>query len=183
MRAPSCSTARISPRCRRRSAASAWCFRTTRSFPHQRVRERRLPAARSALGEERVAERVTWALELVRLGRFADRYARQLSGGQQQRVALARAIVFHPSVVLMDEPLGALDKNLRYEMQVEIKEIQQRLGMTVVVRHARSGRGDEHVRPHRHHESRPDRPGRTARVKSTSIRPTRSSAAFSAKRT
>ena len=72
------------------------------------------------------------ALELVRLGRFAQRYARQLSGGQQQRVAIARAIVFHPQIVLMDEPLGALDKNLRYDMQVEIKEIQQRLGMTVV---------------------------------------------------
>ena len=68
----------------------------------------------------------------MRLGRFADRDARQLSGGQQQRVALARAIVFHPPVVLMDEPLGALDKNLRFEMQVEIKEIQQRLGMTVL---------------------------------------------------
>ena len=63
---------------------------------------------------------------------FRERYARQLSGGQQQRVAIARAIVFHPSIVLMDEPLGALDKNLRYEMQVEIKEIQQRLGMTVI---------------------------------------------------
>ena len=72
------------------------------------------------------------ALELVRLDRFAKRFARQLSGGQQQRVAIARAIVFRPGIVLMDEPLGALDKNLRYEMQVEIKEIQQRLGMTVV---------------------------------------------------
>ena len=68
----------------------------------------------------------------MRLGRFGDRHAHQLSGGQQQRVALARAIVFHPPVVLMDEPLGALDKNLRFEMQVEIKEIQQRLGMTVL---------------------------------------------------
>jgi ABC-type Fe3+/spermidine/putrescine transport system ATPase subunit len=57
---------------------------------------------------------------------------RRERGGQQQRVALARAIVFHPPVVLMDEPLGALDKNLRFEMQVEIKEIQQRLGMTVI---------------------------------------------------
>ncbi len=55
-----------------------------------------------------------------------------MSVGQQQRVAIARAILFHPNIVLMDEPLGALDKNLRYDMQVEIKEIQQRLGMTVV---------------------------------------------------
>jgi ABC-type Fe3+/spermidine/putrescine transport system ATPase subunit len=69
---------------------------------------------------------------MVKLTGFETRYARQLSGGQQQRVALARAIVGHPKVVLMDEPLGALDKNLRYHMQVEIKEIQQRLGMTVI---------------------------------------------------
>src|SRR5262249_45921506 len=73
-----------------------------------------------------------WAREWVQPTRFTDRDARQLWGGQQQRVALARAIVFHPQVVLMDEPLGALDKNLRFEMQVEIKEIQQRLGMTVL---------------------------------------------------
>ncbi len=72
-----------------------------------------------------LAQRVKEALELVRLERFADRFSRQLSGGQQQRVAIARAIVFRPSVVLMDEPLGALDKNLRFEMQVEIKEIQR----------------------------------------------------------
>ena len=68
----------------------------------------------------------------MRLERFGERFGRQLSGGQQQRVAIARAIVFDPKVVLMDEPLGALDKNLRYQMQVEIKDIQRRLGMTVV---------------------------------------------------
>jgi ABC-type dipeptide/oligopeptide/nickel transport system ATPase component len=79
-----------------------------------------------------VRERFTWALDRVHLGAFGDRFARQLSGGQQQRVAIARAIVFEPRIVLMDEPLGALDKNLRYDMQVEIKEIQRRLGMTVV---------------------------------------------------
>jgi len=108
-------------------------FQNYAIFPHLNVfenvafplRARRLPA-------EQIRERVAWALGLVRLERFGDRFARQLSGGQQQRVAIARAIVFHPSVVLMDEPLGALDKNLRYEMQVEIKEIQTRLGMTVV---------------------------------------------------
>ena len=79
-----------------------------------------------------VARRVAEALEMVKLTGFERRYGRQLSGGQQQRVALARAIVAHPPVVLMDEPLGALDKNLRYHMQVEIKEISRRLGMTVI---------------------------------------------------
>jgi putative spermidine/putrescine transport system ATP-binding protein len=108
-------------------------FQNYAIFPHLNVfdnvafplRARKLPA-------EQIKTRVQQALELVRLERFADRFSRQLSGGQQQRVAIARAIVFQPSVVLMDEPLGALDKNLRYQMQVELKEIQQRLGMTVV---------------------------------------------------
>jgi spermidine/putrescine ABC transporter ATP-binding subunit len=108
-------------------------FQNYAIFPHLNVYENiafPLHARRWTKGA--IDERVSWALELVRLGHFADRDARQLSGGQQQRVALARAIVFHPPVVLMDEPLGALDKNLRFEMQVEIKEIQQRLGMTVI---------------------------------------------------
>src|SRR5215203_566187 len=108
-------------------------FQNYAIFPHLNVfenvafplRARRLPA-------EQIRERVAWALGLVRLERFGDRFSRQLSGGQQQRVAIARAIVFDPRVVLMDEPLGALDKNLRYQMQVEIKDIQRRLGMTVV---------------------------------------------------
>ena len=108
-------------------------FQNYAIFPHLNVFENiAFPLRARRWPKAEIADRVTWALDLVRLGRFADRYARQLSGGQQQRVALARAIVFHPPVVLMDEPLGALDKNLRFEMQVEIKEIQQRLGMTVV---------------------------------------------------
>jgi ABC-type Fe3+/spermidine/putrescine transport system ATPase subunit len=108
-------------------------FQNYAIFPHLNVFENiAFPLRARRWAKAAIAERVTWALDMVRLGRFADRYARQLSGGQQQRVALARAIVFHPPVVLMDEPLGALDKNLRYEMQVEIKEIQQRLGMTVL---------------------------------------------------
>ena len=108
-------------------------FQNYAIFPHLNVFENiAFPLRARHWAKDAIGERVTWALELVRLGRFADRDAHQLSGGQQQRVALARAIVYHPLVVLMDEPLGALDKNLRFEMQVEIKEIQQRLGMTVL---------------------------------------------------
>ena len=108
-------------------------FQNYAIFPHLNVFENiAFPLRARRWPKPAIVERVNWALDLVRLGQFADRYARQLSGGQQQRVALARAIVFHPPVVLMDEPLGALDKNLRFEMQVEIKDIQQRLGMTVL---------------------------------------------------
>jgi spermidine/putrescine ABC transporter ATP-binding subunit len=108
-------------------------FQNYAIFPHLNVFENiAFPLRARRFAESDIKSRVAWALNLVRLDRFVDRYARQLSGGQQQRVAIARAIVFHPSIVLMDEPLGALDKNLRYEMQVEIKEIQRRLGMTVV---------------------------------------------------
>jgi len=102
-------------------------------FPHRTVAQniafalemRRRPRAE-------IAERVKKALEMVRLSGLADRFPHQMSGGQQQRVALARAIVCDPTVLLMDEPLGALDKNLREEMQAEIKAIQNRLGNTVV---------------------------------------------------
>jgi spermidine/putrescine ABC transporter ATP-binding subunit len=108
-------------------------FQNYAIFPHLSVFDNvAFPLRARKLPNDQIQERVKQALELVRLERFADRFSRQLSGGQQQRVAIARAIVFQPSVVLMDEPLGALDKNLRYQMQVEIKEIQQRLGMTVV---------------------------------------------------
>jgi spermidine/putrescine ABC transporter ATP-binding subunit len=108
-------------------------FQNYAIFPHLNVFENvAFPLRARRQPEGRIREKVTWALDLVQLGAFADRFARQLSGGQQQRVAIARAIVFEPHIVLMDEPLGALDKNLRYDMQVEIKEIQRRLGMTVV---------------------------------------------------
>jgi len=108
-------------------------FQNYAIFPHLNVFDNiAFPLRARKLPNDQVKARVKEALELVRLERFADRFSRQLSGGQQQRVAIARAIVFHPNVVLMDEPLGALDKNLRYQMQVEIKEIQRRLGMTVV---------------------------------------------------
>jgi putative spermidine/putrescine transport system ATP-binding protein len=79
-----------------------------------------------------ISRRVREALNMVQLGAFSARRPAQLSGGQQQRVALARALVFEPQLVLMDEPLGALDKQLREAMQYEIKHIHENLGVTVV---------------------------------------------------
>src|SRR3981189_1140779 len=79
-----------------------------------------------------IARRVADALGLVKLAGLEDRRPRQLSGGQQQRVALARALVIRPKVLLLDEPFSALDRNLRASMQVEIKEIQRKLGVTTI---------------------------------------------------
>ncbi len=108
-------------------------FQNYAIFPHLNVFENvAFPLRARGMRRAEIAERVAWALDMVRLARFGDRFSRALSGGQQQRVAIARAIVFHPRVVLMDEPLGALDKNLRTEMQAEIRDIQQRLGTTVI---------------------------------------------------
>jgi putative spermidine/putrescine transport system ATP-binding protein len=100
-------------------------------FPHMTVSEnvgyglmvRKVPKSERA-------ERVSEALDMVRLGAFGDRKPAQLSGGQRQRVALARALVMRPRVLLLDEPLGALDLKLRQAMQVELKEIQQAVGLT-----------------------------------------------------
>lgn len=108
-------------------------FQNYAIFPHLDIFENvAFPLRVQRKSHAEVKTRVLDALAMVKLTGFEKRYGRQLSGGQQQRVALARAIVAHPPVVLMDEPLGALDKNLRYHMQVEIKDIQRRLGMTVV---------------------------------------------------
>ena len=108
-------------------------FQNYAIFPHLDVFENvAFPLRVQRLAEPEVQRRVLEALALVKLTGFEKRFGKQLSGGQQQRVALARAVVAQPSVVLMDEPLGALDKNLRFHMQIEIKEIQRRLNMTVV---------------------------------------------------
>lgn len=102
-------------------------------FPHMTVAENiGFPLRMRRISTIERTRRVAGALELVRLSGLGSRRPGQLSGGQQQRVALARALVFGPSVLLMDEPLGALDRKLREEMQLEIKHIQQRVGTTVV---------------------------------------------------
>jgi putative spermidine/putrescine transport system ATP-binding protein len=102
-------------------------------FPHMTVGENVEYGlkVKGVLGRERRG-RVADALKMVRLEGFQRRKPSQLSGGQRQRVALARALVNHPSVLLLDEPLGALDLKLRQEMQIELKSIQQRVGLTFV---------------------------------------------------
>ena len=79
------------------------------------------------------AKRVGEMLDLIGMTDLADRFPRDLSGGQQQRVALARALISHPTVLLLDEPLGSLDFNLRQAMMVELKKIQQELGITFIM--------------------------------------------------
>ena len=102
-------------------------------FPHLTVaRNVAFPLEMRRTARTEIRRRVAHALDLVQLGELGDRYPRQLSGGQQQRVALARALVFEPPVLLMDEPLGALDRQLRGEMQQEIKTIQRHLAITTV---------------------------------------------------
>ncbi|PBC18787.1 MULTISPECIES: ABC transporter ATP-binding protein [unclassified Mesorhizobium] len=108
-------------------------FQNYALFPHMSVEENvAFPLSVRQVSKADIAGRVGRALDMVRLKQFGDRKPAQLSGGQQQRVALARALVFEPSLVLMDEPLGALDKKLREHMQLEIKQIHTMLGVTIV---------------------------------------------------
>ncbi|WP_410492198.1 ABC transporter ATP-binding protein [Bosea sp. 685] len=102
-------------------------------FPHMSVLENiAFPLKMRGVGRAEREERARTALATVRLDGFGERKPSQLSGGQQQRVAIARAIVYKPRVLLMDEPLSALDKNLREEMQIETKQLQREIGVTVV---------------------------------------------------
>jgi putative spermidine/putrescine transport system ATP-binding protein len=108
-------------------------FQNYALFPHMTVAENiAFPLRMRGCPKPEMAAKVQRVLEMVRLSGFGDRKPAQLSGGQQQRVALARAAVYDPLLLLMDEPLGALDKNLREEMQEEIKRFQDALGATVI---------------------------------------------------
>ena len=108
-------------------------FQNYALFPHMTVgRNLAFPLEVRGMDKEQQRERVEQVLRLVRLEGMEDRRPEQLSGGQQQRVAIARALVFEPDLVLMDEPLGALDRRLREEMQYEIRRIHQTLGVTMV---------------------------------------------------
>ncbi len=108
-------------------------FQSYALFPHLSVRDNVAFGLRmKKVPEAEVAQRVDEALELVRIASFAARKPQQLSGGQKQRVALARALINRPRVLLLDEPLGALDLKLRKELQVELLALQRRVGITFV---------------------------------------------------
>jgi putative spermidine/putrescine transport system ATP-binding protein len=108
-------------------------FQNYALFPHLTVEENlRFPLTVRKLPAADIDQKVKRVLAMVRMDSFSKRYPQQMSGGQQQRIALARALVFDPQVVLMDEPLGALDKQLREHMQIEIKHIHASLGVTFV---------------------------------------------------
>ncbi len=108
-------------------------FQNYALFPHMTVGENVGFSLRyRRISGETASGRIADALKMVHLSGFEGRSINQLSGGQRQRVALARAIVFNPAILLMDEPLSALDKKLREEMQIELRQLQQRLGITTI---------------------------------------------------
>ena len=108
-------------------------FQNYALFPHMTVAENiGFPLKQRGVDRATRARLVAESLELVRLPGYQSRYPRQLSGGQQQRVALARAIVFRPRLLLMDEPLGALDKQLRENLQLEMRRLHAELGITFI---------------------------------------------------
>ena len=109
-------------------------FQNYALFPHMTVRDNiayGLQAQKWA--RDAIAPRVDEMLARVHMGAFADRYPRQLSGGQQQRIALARCLATDPKVLLLDEPFAALDKNLRFDMQIEVKRLQREYGITTIM--------------------------------------------------
>ena len=108
-------------------------FQAYALFPHMTVAENVAYGLRQkGVDKTEIAARVAEALDMVKMSKLAERKPRQMSGGQQQRVAVARALVNRPSVLLLDEPLGALDRKLREEMQIELKLLQSQLGITFI---------------------------------------------------
>ncbi len=108
-------------------------FQNYALFPHMTVAENLgYPLSVRGVAKAEQRKRIAEYLDLVELGAFGNRYPGQLSGGQRQRVALARAMIFEPTLILMDEPLGALDKKLREQMQYEITRLHEQLGFTVI---------------------------------------------------
>ena len=108
-------------------------FQNYALFPHMDVAANvGFPLRLRRMKSAEIARKVAWALDLVRLDGYGTRQVHELSGGQRQRVALARAIVFEPRILLMDEPLSALDKQLREHMQIELRRLHETLGMTTV---------------------------------------------------
>jgi len=108
-------------------------FQNYALFPHMSIAENiAFPLSVRGVPAGDLAERVQRALAMVQLGGFGGRKPAELSGGQQQRVAVARALVFEPKLILMDEPLGALDKQLREQMQLELRRLHRQLGVTMV---------------------------------------------------
>jgi putative spermidine/putrescine transport system ATP-binding protein len=102
-------------------------------FPHLTVEQNlAYPLRYRSISKPEIASRIATTLDMLELSQFRGRFPKQLSGGQQQRVALGRALIFNPHLVLMDEPLGALDRQLRERMQIEIKHIHKKLGLTFV---------------------------------------------------
>ncbi|TMN23264.1 ABC transporter ATP-binding protein [Lentibacillus cibarius] len=108
-------------------------FQSYSLFPHMTVADNiAFGLKMKKISKQEIKKRVREALRLVQLENFADRKPKKLSGGQQQRIAIARAVVNNPKVLLLDEPLGALDLKLRKQMQLELKQLQQKLGMTFI---------------------------------------------------
>jgi spermidine/putrescine ABC transporter ATP-binding subunit len=108
-------------------------FQNYALFPHMTIFDNiAFPLQMRKTPKQEVAKRVKWALELVQLPGFENRRPSQLSGGQQQRIAVARALVFEPPVLLLDEPLGALDAKLREGMQIELKQLHNRIGASIL---------------------------------------------------
>lgn len=109
-------------------------FQSLALFPHLNVYDNiAFPLKIRKLPKDEIKKRVKWILEIVKLQGLEHRRIDQLSGGQRQRVAIARTLVFEPSILLLDEPLGALDRKLREEMQVEIRKIHERVGATTLL--------------------------------------------------